>query len=189
MNLTVQPQMNHNVTFNSLKSKGIRTLAYTLPLAALLSIVGCKSDSFEKQNSDTCAESDTNVENLSATRYHYDWDSTATGIKHLDAIQYKVGNNEKQLILDSWGNVDVEHTYKHDNNDKFIGYESIHHNSNGTDNLSAHRVVRDDINDSTSVTRLYDIDGDLISNDSVVSHKSGGSDSYYSLGNSKLLKK
>ena len=189
MNLTVQPQMNHNVTFNSLKSKSLRTVMFTLPVVSLLALAGCKGDSFEKQNADASSDKQTNVENLAATRYNYDWDSTANGVKYLDAISYKVGNNEKQLILDSLGNVDVEHTYKHNDEGKFIGFESIHHNSNGIDNLSAYRVVRDDINDSTRVTKLYDIDGDLISNDSVVSNRSGGSDHYYSLGNSKLLMK
>ena len=188
MNLSVQPHnMNQNVAFTSVKRNAFRLAALAVPVAALLTLSGCKSDRFEKQN-DVPNDSVTNIENLSATRYNYDWDSTANGIKHLDAIQYNVGNNEKQLILDSLGNVDVEHTYKKDNNGKYIGFETIHHNSNGVGQMDAYRVKTDDINDSTRVTSLYDIDGDLISKDSVVHHKAGGSDNNITLGTSKLLK-
>ena len=186
MNLTVQHQMNHNVTFNSLKSN----VMFALPVVTLLTLAGCKGDSFEKQNADASSDKQTNVENLAATRYNYDWDSTANGIKYLDAISYKVGNNEKQLILDSVGNVDVEHTYKKDNNGNYIGFETVHHNSNGIGDLDARRVVSDDINDSTRVTKRYDKDGDLISKDSIVSNKQTGkqAEKFTTYGNSKLLK-
>ena len=185
MNLTIQPLFKQNVASNSLRSKSLRIAAFALPIAAALALAGCKNDRFEKQNSDATTESQTNVENLTATRYNFDWDST-----YLDAISYKVGNNEKELILDSAGNVDVEHTYKKDNNGNFIGYETIHHNSNGIGDLYAHRVVSDDINDSTRVTRSYDKDGGLIFKDSIILNKQNGKqiEKYTTFGDSKLLK-
>ena len=136
-------------------------------MAAILTLAGCKNDSFEKQNSEASADSNPNIENLTSIRYNFGQDTNSDEIKYMDAITYKVGNNEKRLTLDSDGNVVAEYTYKNDG-EKCTGYEIIRHKSNGISPSDAHHVVCNNINDSTSVTNLFDANGDLISGDSTI---------------------